>query len=113
MARLMDVRFQLSFRNVEDLFHEHGNDVSHEIVRFWWNRFGPMFAIEIRKNRICRKRAYSNWQLQLAEVFVKINGISHYLWRAVDLEGYIYKIWTSKPDRFILNSIHQTPGLNT
>jgi putative transposase len=40
------VRFPLSLRNVEDLLHERGIDVSHETVRFWWNRFGPMFAAE-------------------------------------------------------------------
>ena len=38
------VRFPLSLRNVEDLLHERGIDVSYETVRFRWNRFGPMFA---------------------------------------------------------------------
>jgi putative transposase len=47
---------------VEDLLHERGIDISHETVRFWWNRFGPMFAAEIRRNRVSRMRAYSNWQ---------------------------------------------------
>jgi hypothetical protein len=56
------------------LLHERGIDISHETVRFWWNRFGPMFAAEIRKNRVSRMRAYSNWQWHLDEVFVKING---------------------------------------
>ena len=44
LAVMMYVRFPLSLRNVEDLLHERGVDVSHETVRFWWNRFGPMFA---------------------------------------------------------------------
>ena len=48
---MMYVRFPLSLRNVEDLLHERGVDVSHETVRFWWNRFGPMFASEITKKR--------------------------------------------------------------
>ena len=43
LAVMMYVRFPLSLRNVEDLLHERGVDVSHETVRFWWNRFGPMF----------------------------------------------------------------------
>jgi len=72
LAVMMYVRFPLSLRNVEDLLHERGIDISHETVRFWWNRFGPMFAAEIRRNRASRMRAYSNWQWHLDEVFVKI-----------------------------------------
>jgi putative transposase len=56
------VIYPLSLRNVEDLLHERGIDVSHETVRFWWNRFGPFFAAEIRRSRVRRMRAYSNWQ---------------------------------------------------
>ena len=44
---LMYVRFPLSLRNVEDLLAERGIDISYETVRYWWNRFGPMFAAEI------------------------------------------------------------------
>jgi len=50
-AAMMCVRFPLSLRNVEDLLHERGVDVCHETVRFRWNRFGPMFAAEIRRRR--------------------------------------------------------------
>jgi transposase-like protein len=49
---MMYVRFPLSLRNVEDLLHERGVEISHETVRFWWHRFGPRFAAEIRKRRI-------------------------------------------------------------
>ena len=87
LAVMLYVRFPLSLRNVEDLLHERGIEISHETVRFWWNRFGPMFAAEIRRNRVSRMRSYSNWQWHLDEVFVKINGETHYLWRAVDHEG--------------------------
>ena len=53
LVLLMYIRFPLSLRNVEDLLHEHGIDVSRETVRYWWNRFGPIFlAAEIRLNRI-------------------------------------------------------------
>lgn len=79
---MLYVRFLLSLRNVEDLLHERGVDISHETVRFWWNRFGPMFAAEIRRKRVQRLRSYSNWQWNLDEVFVKIKGEMHYLWRA-------------------------------
>jgi putative transposase len=96
LAVMMYVRFPLSLRNVEDLLHERGIDVSHETVRFWWNRFGPMFAAEIRKSRASRMRAYSNWQWHLDEVFVKINGETHYLWRAVDHEGEVLESYVTK-----------------
>ncbi len=49
LAVMLYVRYPLSLRNVEDLLHERGIEISHETVRFWWNRFGPMFAAEIRK----------------------------------------------------------------
>ena len=96
LAVMMYVRFPLSLRNVDDLLHERGIDVSHEAVRFWWNRFGPMFAAEIRRNRASRMRAYSNWQWHLDEVFVKINGETHYLWRAVDHEGEVLESYVTK-----------------
>lgn len=96
LAVMMYVRFPLSLRNVEDLLHERGIDISHETVRFWWNRFGPLFAAEIRKNRASRMRSYSNWQWHLDEVFVKINGETHYLWRAVDHEGEVLETFVTK-----------------
>jgi len=89
-------RFPLSLRNVEDLLHERGIEISHETIRFWWNRFGPMFAAEIRKNRVSQLRAYSNWRWHLDEVFVKINGEMHYLWRAVDHEGEVLESYVTK-----------------
>jgi putative transposase len=49
LAVMMYVRCPLSFRNVEDLLLERGIDISYDTVRFWWNRFGPLFAVEIRK----------------------------------------------------------------
>jgi putative transposase len=96
LAVMMYVRFPLSLRNVEDLLHERGIDISHESVRFWWNRFGPLFAAEIRRNRIQNLRAHSNWQWHLDEVFVKINGETHYLWRAVDHEGEVLESFVTK-----------------
>ena len=48
LAAMLYIRFPLSLRNVEDLLHERGIEVSHKTVRYWWNRFGPMFAAEIR-----------------------------------------------------------------
>jgi len=96
LAVMMYIRFPLSLRNVEDLLHERGIDISHEAVRFWWNRFGPMFAAEIRRNRASRMRAHSNWRWHMDEVFVKINGETHYLWRAVDHEGEVLESYVTK-----------------
>ncbi len=92
----MYVRFPLSLRNVEDLFHERGIDICYETVRFWWNRFGPMFAAEIRKRCGDRLSAWTQWQWHLDEVFVKINGVTHYLWRAVDHEGEVLEAFVTK-----------------
>jgi putative transposase len=83
LAVMMYVRFPLSLRNVEDLLHERGINITHETVRFWWNRFGPLFARSIRKRRVLDGQ-YSNWAWHLDEVFVRINGELRYLWRAVD-----------------------------
>jgi putative transposase len=49
---MMYVRFPLSLRNVEDLLFERGIDVCHETVRLWWNRFGPLFAADISRQRM-------------------------------------------------------------
>ncbi len=95
LAVMMYVRFLLSLRNVEDLLHERGVDISHETVRYWWHRFGPMFASEIRQRRIEGMRS-SRWRWHLDEMFVKINGERHYLWRAVDHEGEALESFVTK-----------------
>ena len=92
----MYVRFPLSLRNVEDLLFERGVDICHETVRFWWNRFGPMFAADIRRQRANRMRGFRHWRWHLDEVFVKINGERHYLWRAVGHEGEILESFVTK-----------------
>ena len=96
LAVMLYVRYPLSLRNVEDILHERGIEISHETVRFWWNRFGPMFAAEIRRKRVGRMRSVSYWRWHLDEVFVKISGVLHYLWRAVDHEGEVLEAYLSK-----------------
>jgi putative transposase len=87
---MMYVRFPLSLLNVEDLLFERGIDICHETVRQWWNRFGPMFAADIRRQRISRMRGFRQWRWHLDEMYVKLNGEMVYLWRAVDHEGEAY-----------------------
>ena len=96
LAVMLYVRYPLSLRNVEDLLHERGVEISHESVRFWWNRFGPLFAAEIRRRRVDRMRSGVQHQWHLDEVFVKINGEQHYLWRAVDHEGEVLESFVTK-----------------
>ena len=93
---MMYVRFPLSLRNVEDLLFERGIDICHETVRLWWNRFGPMFAADIRRQRISRMRGFRQWRWHLDEMYVKINGEMHYLWRAVDHEGEVLESYVTK-----------------
>ena len=95
LAVMMYIRYPLSLRQVEDILYERGIDISHEAIRYWWNRFGPIFAGEIRKRRI-EGRDWSNWRWHLDEVFVRINGERHYLWRAVDHEGEVLEAFVTK-----------------
>ena len=93
---MMYVRYPLSLRQVEDILHERGIDVSYETVRAWWNRFGPLFASEIRTKRSASMRVIPQWRWHLGEVFVRINGETHYLWRAVDHEGEVLEAYVTK-----------------
>ena len=85
---MLYVRFPLSWRNVEDLLFERGIDVCHETVRLWWNRFGPPFAADIRRQRANRMRGFRHWRWHLDEMV--------YLWRAVDHEGEILESYVTK-----------------
>ena len=100
----MYVRYPLSLRNVEDLLAERGIDISHETVRFWWNRFGPMFAGEIRRRRVAHMRAYPQWRWHLDEVFVKVNGKLCYLGAPSITKAKCWRRWSpqngTKPRRW-------------
>ena len=84
LAVMLYIRFPLSLRNVEYLLHERGIDVRHETVRYWWHRFGPMFASEIRSKRVQQLRAYSKWKWHVDELFVKIS----LLWKVFGQRKY-------------------------
>ena len=96
MAVMLYIRFPLSLRNVEDLLFERGIDICHETVRLWWNRFGPLLASEIRRQRVSRMKGFRHWRWHLDEIFVKVNGERHYMWRAVDHEGEILESSVTK-----------------
>ena len=96
LAVMMYVRYPLSLRNVEDLLHERGIDISHETVRFWWNRFGPMFAAEIRKK--AGSAASRSFELAMASGrgFREDQRRDALLWRAVDHEGEVLESYVTK-----------------
>src|SRR5882672_1080876 len=80
-------RFSLSFRDVEELLAMRGVALTYETVREWWLKFGQTYA-----NGLRRKSHRPGDQWHLDEVFLKINGRPHYLWRAVDQDGDILDI---------------------
>ena len=80
-------RFALSLRDVEDLLAERGVIVSHETIRTWVAKFGAQFAAKIRRDR---PGPADRWHLD--EVVLKINGVRHWLWRAVDANGDVLDI---------------------
>jgi putative transposase len=79
--------FPLSFRDVELLLAERGVVVSYETIRRWCRKFAQTFA-----NRLRRRRAKPGDRWHMDEVFLRINGVQHYLWRAVDQEGVVLDI---------------------
>jgi putative transposase len=79
--------FSLSLRDVELILAERGIVVTHESIRHWCIRFGAEFAQRLRKRR---PRPGDTWHLD--EVFIRINGVLQYLWRAVDQNGVVLDI---------------------
>ena len=78
-------RFSLSFRDVEDLLAERGINVTYETIRQWCRTFGLEYARRLR-----RRRQGDTWYLD--ELFVRIQGRTQYLWRAVDEDGDVIDI---------------------
>ena len=80
-------RFCLSYRDVEELLFARGVIVSYEAIRKWCRKFGQQYANQLRRRHL---RPGDKWHLD--EVFLTINGQRHYLWRAVDQDGYVLDI---------------------
>jgi len=81
-------RFNLSYRDIEDLLAERGIVVSYEAIRLWCNKSGPQYARRLR----CRHQGYGD-TFFIDEVFVKIQGRQQYLWRAVDQDGEVVDVF--------------------
>jgi putative transposase len=80
-------RFALSNRNIEEMMAKRGVQITYETVRKWCQKFGSLYAAQLR-----RKRARIGTKWHLDEVFIKMNGIQHYLLRAVDQIGAVIDI---------------------
>ena len=81
-------RFNLSHRDIEDLLAELGITVSRETIQLWCIKFGAKYARRLKRNH----RGYGD-TFFIDEVFVKINGEQHYLWRAVDQDGEVVDVF--------------------
>jgi len=84
-------RFNLSSRDIEDLMAERGIGISYESIRLWCIKFGPKYANRLRR----RQRGYGD-TFFIDEVFVKIQGKQHYLWRAVDQDGDVVDVFLQR-----------------
>jgi putative transposase len=84
-------RFNLSHRDIEDLLAVRGIVVSYESVRLWCNKFGPKYARRLKR----RHQGFGD-TFFIDEVFVKIDGIQHYLWRAVDQDGEVVDVFLQR-----------------
>ena len=81
-------RFNLSHRDIEDMLAERGVIVTWESIRLWCNKFGPHFARSLKR----KHRGFGDIFF-IDEVFVKIQGKQHYLWRAVDQDGEVIDVF--------------------
>jgi putative transposase len=81
-------RFNLSHRDIEDLLAERCITVSREAIRLWCIKFGALYT-----KRLKRKHGGYGDTFYIDEVFVKINGKQHYLWRAVDQDGEVVDVY--------------------
>ena len=84
-------RFSLSHRDIEDLLAERGITVSYESIRLWCNKFGAKYARRLKN----KHQGYGD-TFFIDEVFVKIDGKQHYLWRAVDQDGEIVDVFIQR-----------------
>ncbi len=84
-------RFNLSYRDIEDSLAQRGVIVSRESIRLWCNKFGSKYAARLRK----KHQGYGD-TFFIDEVFIKIDGRQHYLWRAVDQDGDVVDVFLQK-----------------
>ena len=84
-------RFNLSYRDIEDLLAERGVNVSYEAIRLWCNKLGPKYATRLKR----KHQGYGD-TFFIDEVFIKLGGKQHYLWRVVDQDGEVVDLFLQK-----------------
>ena len=84
-------RFNLSNRDIEDLLAERGINVTYEAIRLWCSKFGPKYSARLKR----KHRGFGD-TFFIDEVFVRIDGKQHYLWRAVDQDGEVIDVYLQK-----------------
>ncbi len=84
-------RFNLSNRDIEDLLAERGINVTYEAIRLWCYKFGPKYSARLKR----KHRGFGD-TFFVDEVFVRIDGKQHYLWRAVDQDGEVVDVYLQK-----------------
>ena len=84
-------RFAVSYSDIEEMMAKRGIQVTYETVREWCHKFGSLYAAQLRT-----KRARVGMKWHMDEVFLKMNGVQHYLWRAVDQNGAVIDIWCNR-----------------
>jgi putative transposase len=84
-------RFNLSSRDIEDLMAERGISISYESIRLWCIKFGLKYSKRLRH----RHQGFGD-TFFIDEVFVKIQGKQHYLWRAVDQDGEVVDVFLQR-----------------
>ena len=104
-------RFNLSHRDIEDVLAEPGIVVNYEAIRLWCNKFGPQYSRRLRRNH----QGFGD-TFYIDEVFVKVRGKQHYLWRAVDQDGEVVDVFLQKrrdgraAKRFFKRLLHNHQG---
>jgi hypothetical protein len=99
---------------VEDLLAERGIDICHETGRFWWNRFGPIFAAEIRKKRVDRMKGFTHWRWRRDEVYVKIGNDPAFLSATApaSIEVYRTNAFYASQEEFVFALAEPTPAMS-
>ncbi|MCP5091514.1 MAG: IS6 family transposase [Gammaproteobacteria bacterium] len=84
-------RFNLSYRDIEDLLAERGINVTYETIRLWCIKSDSKYVIRLKR----KHQGYGD-TLFIDEVFIRIDGKQHYLWRAVDQDGEVVDVFLQK-----------------
>ena len=95
-------RFNLSHRDIEDLLAERGVNVSYQAIQLWCNKLGPKYATRLKR----KHQGYGD-TFFIDEVFIKLSGKQHYLWRVVDQDGEVVDAYLQQREFFVSDGLIQ------